>query len=45
MIMKTLAKTNEWKKLIREIKEARKDPEFMKGIKEFIEFHEGRLSS
>jgi len=39
--MKTLAETNEWKKLIREIKEARKDAKFMHFIKEFVKYHSG----
>lgn len=40
--MKSLSETNEWKKLIKEIKEANKDPEFRKGIAEFITFHTGK---
>ena len=36
-------KAKSWSKLIREIKEANKDPEFRKGIKEFIKFHTGNV--
>lgn len=35
-------KTKPWSKLIKEIKEASKDPEFRKGVKEFIKFHTGK---
>jgi len=35
--MKSLADTKEWKKLRKEIVKARKDPEFMKFIRKFIE--------
>ena len=38
------SKTN-WGKLIKDIKEANKDPEFRKAVTRFIEYHEGRLSS
>ena len=42
--MKTLAETKKWKKLIMEIKEARKDPKFMHFIKEFVKYHSGVTS-
>lgn len=31
-----------WKKLMKEIKEAKKDPRFMKALDEFIRFHSGK---
>jgi len=34
-------KTKSLSKVIKEIKEANKNPEFRKGIKEFIKFHIG----
>jgi len=40
--MKT--KKMSWKKLTKEIKEAKKDPEFMKALKAFIDFHSGKTS-
>ena len=33
-----------WDKLIKDIEEANKDPEFRKGIDEFIAFHTGKKS-
>lgn len=33
-----------WGKLIKEIKEANRDPEFRKAIAKFIAYHEGRLT-
>lgn len=33
-----------WKQLEDEIKEAKKDPEFMKALKAFIDFHSGKTS-
>jgi hypothetical protein len=31
-----------WSQLIKEIKEAKKDPEFLKALDEFIRFHTGK---
>jgi len=31
-----------WKRLEKEIKEAKKDPKFMKALKAFIDFHSGK---
>ncbi len=42
--MKSLSDTKEWKKLMDKIAYARKDPEFMKSIKEFIRYHTGKTS-
>ena len=36
-------KAKSWSKLIKEIKEANKDPEFRKAISRFIAYHEGKL--
>ncbi len=33
-----------WKKLEKEIKEAKKNPDFMKALKAFIDFHSGKTS-
>ena len=35
-------KTKPLSKIIKEIREANKDPEFRKGVKEFIKFHTGK---
>ena len=42
--MKSLADTNEWRQLRKKIIEARKDPNFMKFIKGFINYHTGKTS-
>ena len=34
-----------WEKLEKEIKEAKKDPKFLKALKAFIDFHSGKTSS
>ena len=44
MKVKSLADTREWKKLMKEIGEARKDPEFLNFVREFIKFHTGKPS-
>ena len=44
MKIKSLADTREWKKLMKEIGEARKDPEFLNFVREFIKFHTGKPS-
>ena len=31
-----------WDKFFKDVKEARKDPEFMKALKEFIRYHTGK---
>lgn len=31
-----------WDKLIKEIKEAKKDPEFLKALDEFMKYHTGK---
>ena len=41
MKQKTLAETNEFKDLIRKIKDANKDPAFRKGIQRFIQLSTG----
>lgn len=33
-----------WKQLEKEIKEAKEDPDFMKALKAFIDFHSGKTS-
>lgn len=33
-----------WSELEKEIKEAKKDPEFLKALKAFIDFHSGKTS-
>lgn len=33
-----------WKKLNEEIAKAKKDPEFVKALQEFIDFHSGKTS-
>jgi len=35
-------KPKSWNKLIKELKEANKDPEFRAGVREFIKFHTGK---
>jgi len=36
------SKKIQWKTLMKEIEEAKKDPKFMKGLSEFIRFHTGK---
>jgi len=33
-----------WEKLEKEIKEAKKDPEFIAALEDFIDFHSGKTS-
>ena len=42
--MKPLADTKEWKKLMKEIAKARKDPKFLNFVRKFIEYHTGKTS-
>jgi len=37
-----IPKQKSWKRLIAEIKEAKQDPEFVEGVKEFINYTSGR---
>jgi|TARA_Y100000310_G_C20681459_1_gene816208 hypothetical protein len=42
--MKSLTDTRKWKKLMKDITEAKKDPKFMKAVREFIRYHTGKTS-
>ena len=44
MKQKTHKPKMSWNKLMNELEEANKNPEFVKGVEEFLEFHTGKRS-